>query len=198
MRVFFRLKANVAVAGDEAGEHERGADGLADDGCDGHARNAEPEPGDERHVEDDVDQTADGQIIQRTLGIADRAEDGCAVVIDEAGRQADGVDVQVELRAADHVRRAAHHFEQRTGEDKQQHAQRRAGEHRQRHGGMHRAVHAVPVAGAGRTGDGHGRADAQPHQQADQQMDEGGRRADGSHRDGIGEAPDDDDIRGII
>ena len=63
---------------------------------------------------------------------------------------------------------------------------------------MHCAVHAVPVAGTGRTGDGHGRADAQPHQQADQQMDEGGRRADGSHRDGIGEAPDDDDIRGII
>ncbi|MFR5796515.1 MAG: hypothetical protein ACLUI3_13885 [Christensenellales bacterium] len=30
MRVFFGH--NVAVAGDEAGEHERGADGLADDG----------------------------------------------------------------------------------------------------------------------------------------------------------------------
>ena len=100
--------------------------------------------------------------------------------------------------AADHIRRAAHHFEQRTGEDEQQHAQRRAGEHRQRHGGMHRAAHAVPVSGSGRAGDGHGRADAQTHQHADQKLNKRGRRADGGHRDGICKASDHDDIRGII
>lgn len=104
---FFRLEADIAVAGDQAGEDKRRADELADDGRDGDARDAELQPGDEQHVEDDIDHAADGQVIQRALGIADGAKDGRAIVIDEAGGQADGVNIEIELRAGQHVFGAA-------------------------------------------------------------------------------------------
>lgn len=104
---FFRLEADIAVAGDQAGEDKRRADELADDGRDGDARDAELQPGDEQHVEDDIDHAADGQIIQRALGIADGAKDSRAIVIDEAGGQADGVNIEIELRADQHVFGAA-------------------------------------------------------------------------------------------
>lgn len=119
---FFRLEADIAVAGDQAGEDKRRADELADDGRDGDARDAELQPGDEQHVEDDIDHAADGQVIQWALGIADGAEDGRAIVIDEAGGQADGVNIEIELRAGQHVFGAAHQFQQRGGEEQQQRA----------------------------------------------------------------------------
>lgn len=74
---------------------------------DGDARDAELQPGDEQHVEDDIDHAADGQVIQRALGIADGAKDGRAIVIDEAGGQADGVNIEIELCAGQHVFGAA-------------------------------------------------------------------------------------------
>lgn len=149
---FFRLEADIAVAGDQAGEDKRRADELADDGRDGDARDAELQPGDEQHVEDDIDHAADGQVIQRALGIADGAKDGRAIVIDEAGGQADGVNIEIELCAGQHVFGAAHQFQQRGGEEQQQRAEQHAGKNGQRHGGMHRAAHAVPVSGSGRAG----------------------------------------------
>ena len=163
------------MAVNQTEQHEYAAEDFAGDRRDGDARDAQLEPRDQQNIENDVDDAADGQKIERSARVADSPQNRRAKVVNHAGRQTGGIYFQIQSRAFDNIFRTAHQFKQTAGESQNRCAERETGNQCQRDGGMHRTVDGHVVLCAAGARDGDGRADAQPHQQADHEVDEGGR-----------------------
>ena len=157
---FFRFVADGVMAVNQAEQHEYAAEDFAGNRRDGDARDAQLEPRDQQNIENDVDDAADSQKIERSARVADSPQNRRAEVVNHAGRQTDGVYFQIQSRAFDNIFRTAHQFKQTAGESQNRRTERETGNQCQRDGGMHRTVDGHVVLCAAGARDRDGRADA--------------------------------------
>ena len=149
-------------------------------------------------VQHHIDKTGDGQIHQRTAGIAHGADDACAEIVQHVEGHADEVNAQVQGGQVDDVVGAAHHVQQGTGQAQAQDHDKHTGHQRQGDGGMHAAGYALTIACAVGMGDDDVAAQGKTHEQVGQQVNQ---RAGGAHRrQGLGacKLADNGNIRSVI
>ena len=127
---------------------------------------------DEEEIQHDVDDSRQGEEVQRPLGIALRPQQGGAEVVDHGGRHAQEVDPQIQRGQIQHVLRGLHPDQDGPGTEDAHHCQHQAADDAQQDGGVDYPVERVSISGAvvfGRQGIGtHGQAHKQVGQQADQ------------------------------
>ena len=168
------LEIQVQRAGilHHAAEHQGGGDALGDHGGDGHTCHVQLADDDEEEIQHDVDDSRQGEEVQRPLGIALRPQQGGAEVVDHGGRHAQEVDPQIQRGQIQHVLRGLHPDQDGPGTEDAHHCQHQAADDAQQDGGVDYPVERVSISGAvvfGRQGIGtHGQAHKQVGQQADQ------------------------------
>ena len=146
---------------------------------------------DEEQIEDDVDDTGDQQIVQRTARVAHRAQHAVAEVEQRQRRHAQQVYVEIQLCAVDQLVLRAQQCEQRPAEDQPQRHDHKADDQRKNRRGVDGVMHVVVAARAERPRHQHVYAVAQADQKAGEQRHEDGRRADGTQLHRAGKAADD-------
>ena len=182
----------------QAAQRQHRAGDLADHRGQSRPRYAPVEPGDEDHVQHDVDEGRHNEEVERTFGITRRPQDVGAHVIKDLGDHAQEVDAQIERRIPQDLRRGAHQPQNRLGGQQPQHGEQRADDHAEHQGGVHLPVHSVQVPGAVTLGHHHAGTAAKAHKQPHQQVDKG---PGGAHRrQGIGahKIADDQRVGGVV
>ena len=160
--------AHVVGPDQTADDQNRGqilrADGRKRDAGDIHVQ-----PDHKAQVEHDVDDAGDDQEIQRTAGIADRAQDGGAEVIDHKSRHAAEIDRHVQDGFLNDVVRRPHEGEQRTrgnqSDNNHQKTAHKRDDNRGVDGLLHRLLVLCPVVAGGEDVGADGDADKQIDQQ---------------------------------
>ena len=181
----------------QAAHHQEGGQALADHGGDGHARHIQLEHDDQQQVQGHVEDTGGNQVVEGTPGVAHRAQQRRAEVIQHGGGHAQEVDPQIKGRQGQDGVRHLHQMQQRTGGGDAHHGQQNTAEERQQHGGVHRLAQALPVARAGIAGRQNIGAHGQSHEQVHHQVDEGGVGAHGGQGVVSGEFAHHHDIRRV-
>ena len=154
---------------------------------------------DQQQVQQYIRQAGDHQIDHGALCIPHRPHGRRAEIVKHIGRHTEKINFDVDGCLVDNVMGRSHHFQQWTGHQESESPDPDAHEQRQRNPGMLRLPHAGYVPGAVTAGDDHARADAQPHEQIDQQVDQ---RTGGRHRCQrfmpVREIADHNDVRRVI
>ena len=162
---------------DPAGAHEppcdeEGAHGLCDQCGDGHAGYAEPEDQDEDGIQDNVDDAADDQDVQRAPGVPGGAQDGRAHIVDKDEQDPCKIDPEIGQGPAHDIRRCVHQVQhERRGEDAGQGKDDAAG-HGYGIGRVKSFIGCLFLSRPDKLGDGHGGAGGKPGEEADHQVDD--------------------------
>ena len=189
---------NHAVGADQADQDQHHADHLAGHRGNRHTRHIHVKDNDQQQIQQDVHQTGDHQIIQRTLRVPHRPQDGRAEVIQHIGRHPQEKNPDIQRRPVDHIRRGIHQLKQRPGQQKAQGADAYAHEQRQRNRRMFRPAHGRHIPGAVMPRHRDARPDAEPHEHIYQQVDQGTRGGNRRQRLMARVVPHHDHIRRVI
>ena len=179
----------------QAGEHQDGAEGLADHRGNTHAGYIPAQGDDRKQVQGQIRHAADGQEQQRPPGIPYGPQHRRAVVIQHDERRTQKINPQVQQGLAIHVGRRGHGPEDQRGCQKAHSAQEQTADQAQRYGCMQcqknvPILMACPYVVGDQHIDGHGKAD----EQVRTQVDDGTRTAYGRQAAEAGELPHHDDI----
>ena len=154
-----------AVGTHQAEGYQHRAHRLGSHSRDGHACHIHVEADDQDEVQHHIHHTGDGQVNQRTLGIAHGAQDGGAEVIHHIEGHAQEVDLHVGGgQIQDGV---VHHLQQGPAEEEANQTHGHTGDDRQGHGRMHSLMHRRRIICA----EGLCHRDAAAHAQADEHID---------------------------
>lgn len=181
----------------QAQQHKTRGNALGNDRGQGDARHAHVQDNHREEVEHHVYAPGDEQKVQRTLGIADGAQNGRSKVIKHDDRHAGKVDLHVKRRLADDVLRRAHEQQERFGQQHADENQRNAGDETDRDGGVNRIAQLRLVARADIARRQHVCADRKTHKDVDEQVDQRRRGADRRERLTAGELADHNDVGGV-
>ena len=161
----------------ESEHHQHGAHRLAENRRDRRAVHAEVQRHNEQQIQQHIQERAENQEIQRTLGVAHSAQDARAHVIDEVEHHSQEINADVGKRMVEDIRGCAHDGERQRRHDQShdhehqtaRNAERRRGVHRK--ACLRRAVRPVILRNDDR------RARGQADEKADQQVDQRSRGA---------------------
>ena len=152
---------------------------LCDGAGDSHALGRHTVADNEHQVQYHIQHARHRQIQQGSLGVAGGAEDTVAAVVDAHGRQAQGIELQVQHRAGEEfllgVQQPQHRLGKKHAHQARQHAHRQTDQE----GGVGGVLHVLVIAHAQPAGHSHIDAAAQTDQQSREQRDQ---RGGGAHR----------------
>ena len=115
---------------------------LRNDGGDGNARHAHAEEGNGDDIQDDVDHACQRQIVQGALGIAHRAHDGGAEVIEHIARHAQEINAHIQGSTIQHVPfRRTHPHQEGMRHEQAKDAHQHAHDQAEGDGRMHRVLY---------------------------------------------------------
>ena len=193
-----QIQVHEAVGADQADGHQRRRDHLGDDGCQRHARHAHVEADDEQQVQQHVHQARERQEVQRTAGVAHRAQHRRAEVVQHVEGHADKIDADVLRCQRQHALRRAHPFEEGPAKDEAEDADGHAADQADKDGGVHRLLGAPVVTSAVVARRHHVRAHRQPQKHVDDEVDQ--RRRGAHRRQGLlaRAAPHHDHVRRVV
>ena len=171
-----------AVKPQQAAHDKEHRDDLRDDRRDGDAGDVDLADDDEEQIQQRVDHAGDRQIDQRAARVAVGAENGRAEVVDQREGHAEEVELQIERRFFEDVRRRLHPFEHRAAEEQADGHDKQPEQRTERDGAVARAGDAVRVMTADAARDQNVHADRDADEGVDDEIDERGRRADSGER----------------
>ena len=159
-----------ALGAMDAPHCQHGADHLA--GHRGNGRAGHPQRNDrhQHNIQHNVDDGSHDQKVQRPFGIAHRAQDVGAHVVNHLRNHAQKVDLQILGRHPHDFIRRLHQAQHRAADEQADHRQRRAARNGKGQCRVHLAVHFIVVPRAKALGNNHPRAAAQAHKKPHQQL----------------------------
>ena len=159
-----------ALGAMDAPHCQHGADHLA--GHRGNGRAGHPQRNDrhQHNIQHNVDDGSHDQKVQRPFGIAHRAQDVGAHVVNHLRNHAQKVNLQILGRHTHDFIRRLHQAQHRAADEQADHRQRRAARNGKGQCRVHLAVHFIVVPRAKALGNNHPRAAAQAHKKPHQQL----------------------------
>ena len=195
-----RLKADVLAGAQQAAEQQSRAEGIGDDGRDGHAVDGHMEHGNEEQIQQHVQHTGHRQRHERHARLTDAAEDRRLEVIKQDDRHTHQVDAQIQQRLRKHVVRHMQRTQQGGRSQLTENGDDDAAQQREYDGRVHGLLHGLAVAAADGVGDDDIRAEGDADEQVDDERDERAVCADGGDGNGLvrtGEVADNGNVGGV-
>ena len=163
------------------------------------ALDAPAEDKDEEEVERNIRHDADEQVVERTLGVAHRAQDAAAHVVEHGRHHAKEEDAQIGGGGVERFGRGLHPHEKLPRRGDADDGEDKAADHRKEHSGADAATHALRVPRAEVLRDDDARAGRECNESVDEQVGDTGRRAADRGERGLAErAADDDSVGGVV
>ncbi len=174
-----RLHADAGVVLHQHEQHQHRRHALGNDGGQGHAPDAHVEVQHEKKVQHRVQHRGDDKEQERPAAVTHRAEDAGAHVVDQQAHDAGEVDGEVGRGLRHHLRRRVHQPQQRGGQAHADAGEGHAHDQRDDDGGVDGPGHLFLHFGAVVLTDDHTGAAAEPHEKADEHVDDGAHAAHG-------------------
>lgn len=173
-----KVQPETAVAIDQCIYNQRGGNHLGKysgqrNACDSHMKLCDKE-----EIEQHIDDACDKQEAERSLRIADGAQNGSTEVIEHDDRHSCKIDAHIERRLLEHVIRSSHQGQKRSCQKQAYQDEERAADQAGEHGGMNGFAHHIFFSGAVIIGHKHVGSDGQADEDVDQKVDQ---RTGGAH-----------------
>ena len=116
---------------------------MGDDGGQGHAGHVHLKDDHKDQIQDHVDDSGEGEKVQRPLGVPLGPKDGGPEIVDKIGGQAQEIDAQVHSGQVDDIGGGGHPLQQLPGHSHAKCRHNNAAGQGQGHGGVDTAAHIV-------------------------------------------------------
>ena len=173
------LQPDAGVIPQQDEEHQQGGHALGDDGGQGHAPHAHVEPQDEEEVQHGIQPGGDNEKVEGAAAVSHGPEDGGAHIVNEQAHDAGEVDGEIGGGLRHDLRRRIHEAQQNGGQGQTDAGEGHAHDQRDEDGGVDGLGDLVVPLGAVILADDHAGAAAQPHEKADEHVDDGRHAAHG-------------------